>query len=170
VDLAVPGAEVKPRQRRLVRVATPPAATGGDLMVRRATITDALDEFRHALPPADPRLSWQVRKIVDVVHAGLFDDTLSVGWVKGRCRIRDNNVSCRFKHEMGVSIRDYIESLRLDAAGRLLKEGSFTASEVGVAVGYANPQTFYRAFERRYQCTPGLLRRCGALAERETDA
>jgi transcriptional regulator GlxA family with amidase domain len=133
-------------------------------MLTRHAITVELSDFRQSLPTPMPELSWQVRRLLDVMQAELFDDGLNVETLKDRCRIRDNNVSCRFKHEVGISIRGYIETLRLDAARHLLEGGAFNASEVGMAVGYSSLQTFYRAFERRFHCTPGHLRRCGAGA------
>lgn len=133
-------------------------------MLRRHAIQTELQQFLLRLAPPPGELSWQVRRILAVIHATPFDDDLNVQTLKDRCRIRDNNVSCRFKHEVGVSMREYLEALRLDAAQVLLESGAFNASEVGPAVGYANLQTFYRAFDRRFRCTPGLLRRCGIPA------
>lgn len=106
----------------------------------------------------DGGVSYRVGQLLRRIHADLFDANLSVKTLKGRCRIADNNVSCHFKYEMGMSIRDYVESMRLDAAQHLLQTSSYTAFEVGQALGYCNAQTFYRAFARRFHCTPGRMR------------
>jgi AraC-like DNA-binding protein len=120
-----------------------------------------LRRFRDGLAGPAANVSWQVRKLLDRMHADLFDCTLNVRTLRDRCRMRDNNVTSRFKHEVGVSMKGYLESLRLEAARRLLRSG-LTASEAALAVGYGSVQTFYRAFERRYRCTPGVLRRHAA--------
>jgi AraC-like DNA-binding protein len=99
-----------------------------------------------------------VRRLLHSIHDEVFQGALTVKQLKKRCGIGDHNVSCRFKHEVGVSIKGYIESLRLDAAAYLLARGHFTASEAAQSVGYANLQTFYPAFRRRFGCTPGEYR------------
>src|SRR2546421_11576231 len=124
---------------------------------RRETIDAELERFREARTATIEGVSCQVGRLVKGIHADLFDPNLSVKTLKVRCRMYDNNVSCRFKHEIGMSIKDYIESLRLEAASQLLSTGSFTTFEVAQSLGYRNPQTFYRAFGRRFQCTPGSL-------------
>jgi AraC-like DNA-binding protein len=53
-----------------------------------------------------------------------------------------------------MTIRDYIENLRITHACSLLRAGSMSAADVGYAVGYEHVQTFYRAFRRRMSCTP----------------
>jgi AraC-like DNA-binding protein len=93
----------------------------------------------------------------------MFDPTLTVARLRTRCNLRDNNVSCAFKREVGVSIRDYVETLRLSAALRLLENPALSAAEVSWHVGYEHLPTFYRAFARRYRCTPGNARRNGKL-------
>jgi AraC-like DNA-binding protein len=128
-------------------------------MLRTHAIEAELQQFRQACPPPLCGASWQVRKLLDALHVSVFDAAVNVQTLKDRCRIRDNNVSSLFKHEMGTSMKAYQEALRLEAACRLLEHGSFTAAEVARAVGYSNLQTFYRAFERRYGLTPGMLRR-----------
>lgn len=109
-------------------------------------------------PPLDGK-SWHVRRLLLCIHERLFDHRLNVNNLRRHCCVRDHNISCRFKHEMGVSIKRYIEDLRLDAADFLLQHGAFSAAEVAHAVGYSHLQTFYRAFTRRFGCTPGLVRK-----------
>ena len=124
-----------------------------------------LQAFQQAHPVPTAAVSHRVGQLLQRIHDDLFDTSLCVKTLKGRCRIADNNVSCRFKYEMGMSIRDYVESMRLDAAQHLLETGLYTAFEVGQALGYCNAQTFYRAFARHFHCTPGRMRKSGQVAE-----
>lgn len=130
-------------------------------MRKREKIEVELDHFRESHPPPVQYTSWEVRYLLNHIHDELFDPALNVQVLKQRCHIRDNNISCRFKYEMGISIRRYIESLRLEAASVLLRQHSFTAAEVARSVGYPYIQTFYRAFKRQFRCTPGVIRRQG---------
>jgi AraC-like DNA-binding protein len=129
-------------------------------------LTEAeLRRFREALTCPPPNLSWQVRKLIERMHADLFDHTLNVRSLRARCRLSDNNVTSRFKNEVGVPMKVYLETLRLEAARQLLGSGR-TTSEAALAVGYGSLQTFYRAFERRYRCTPGAVaRRARGISE-----
>jgi AraC-like DNA-binding protein len=127
-------------------------------MPKQPEIAAALLRFRLANAPATLGNSWHVRALMTEIDQSLFDQRLTVHTLKTRCQIRDNNIAYRFKDETGLSIKEYIERLRIAAAGELLRSGSFNAWEVANAVGYSHLQTFYRAFRRRFGCTPGDFR------------
>lgn len=100
------------------------------------------------------RLSDRVRQSLGVIHSSFLSKHLSAKILKRDCNIRDNNFSSVFRREVGVSIRDYIEDLRIKHACGLLRDGSMNVTDVGYVVGYEHVQTFYRAFKRRMSCTP----------------
>ncbi len=107
----------------------------------------------------DNRVPRELRDVLDCIHRNLFDSDLTVQALKARCRIRDNNISCRFRYTMGITIKDYIESLRMEAAGKLLKRPEVNIFDIALSVGYCYPQAFYRAFKKKFRCTPGRYRR-----------
>ena len=117
-----------------------------------------LRRFRDDHPPSADAVSWHVRRLLHCIHEHVFDAGLNVRTLKLHCGLRDNNISCRFKNEVGVPIKTYIEHLRLDAASQLLQGGVFSVSEVAHAVGYPHLQTFYRVYARRFGRTPGRCR------------
>jgi AraC-like DNA-binding protein len=134
---------------------------------------EELRQFLAAQTPSLVGVSRPVRELLESIHDRPFDQTLSVQALKKRCRISDNNISCRFKHEVGVSIKEYVETLRLRAARHLLQRDETSAAEVAHNVGYAYLQTFYRAFKRRYHVCPGATRRTsrnGGVASSESCA
>jgi AraC-like DNA-binding protein len=104
-------------------------------------------------------LPREIREVLAHIHQNLFDLRLNVRHLKSCCRIRDNNVSSRFRYLMGMTIKQYVEILRMEAASRLLRKEEIGILDVSVSVGYHNLQTFYRAFERYYGCTPASYRR-----------
>jgi AraC-like DNA-binding protein len=134
----------RPSSRQLLR----PFALEIDAELRR---------FREVHPPLVEGVSWQVRELLRCLHEHLFEPSLNVRELKTRCRMRDHNVSCRFGHEMGVSIKAYIEALRLEAADQILRAGIASVSDVAQSVGYCYLQTFYRAYARRFHRTPGRV-------------
>ncbi|MBY0493283.1 MAG: helix-turn-helix transcriptional regulator [Cyanobacteria bacterium] len=107
------------------------------------------------VPPVPSR---SVQQLLAAIHDDVFDPQLNVQSLRARCRVQDNNISSRFRSEVGQSIKDYIDGLRLDTARRLLQETNFSIFEVSLAVGYYHPQTFYRAFHRWFKCRPGDVR------------
>lgn len=127
-------------------------------MTRHQELERRLAAFLHAHPAPSDNRSFQVHSVLRRVHDGLFDSRLNVNAIKASCHIADNNVSCRFKHEVGVSIKEYIELLRLAAARTLLQDGRFSVAEVAQSVGYVHLQTFYAAFSRHFASSPGEAR------------
>lgn len=114
---------------------------------------------RPLYPPTARELPEDVRRVLSHIEENAFDPALNVQRIRLHCGLRDNNVSSRFRLFVGATIRDYLESLRMDAAAILLKQCGATVLEVALAVGYNNLQTFYGAFRRKHSCTPDVYRR-----------
>ena len=109
--------------------------------------------------PTARELPEDVRRVLSHIEENAFDPALNVQRIRLQCGLRDNNVSSRFRLFVGTTIREYLESLRMDAAAVLLKESGVAILEVALAVGYNNLQTFYSAFRRKHSCTPDAFRR-----------
>lgn len=122
-------------------------------------ITAELEQFRTDSQPDEERLPREIQELLDCIHEHLFDPGLSVKTLKALCGIRDNNISSHFRWRMGKTIKDYIDSLRLEAACRLLETSECGVFDVSLSVGYEHPQTFYRVFDRTFDCTPAEYRR-----------
>ncbi len=65
----------------------------------------------------------------------------------------------RFKKANGMSLMDYLQNMRIEAAKRELEEGESPVDEVCFGVGYEDPSFFRRLFKRRTGLTPGKYRR-----------
>ena len=103
--------------------------------------------------PDDP--SDKIGRLLATIHKNLFDPGLNVKTLKNLCKIYDNNISCQFRSKIGQTIKEYLESQRMEAAVRLIDElQPISVVELAFFVGYEHVQTFYRAFRRRYGCTP----------------
>jgi AraC-like DNA-binding protein len=134
--------------------------------MRRPELSEGSSQLEQRLagflqgPRATAReLPADIQRVLSYIDENAFDPRVNVQRIKLRCGLRDNNVSSRFRFFMGATIRDYLESLRMDAAAFLLRQGGATVMEVAFAVGYNNLQTFYGAFRRKYTCTPDAYRR-----------
>lgn len=104
-------------------------------------------------------LPTDVEQALRCVHAHLFDERLSVTFVRETCGLLNHNISCRFKQAVGVGMRRYIERERMRAAERLLRHSELGVMDIAWSIGYAYPETFGRAFRRYEGCTPTAFRR-----------
>lgn len=85
---------------------------------------------------------------------------------------RDCNVSrehlCRaFKSQFAVTVTDYVRARRIEEALTLMSDPTLQLKKVGLAVGYANYNEFFRAFKRVMSITPTLYLRRHVSAPRE---
>ena len=126
------------------------------------------EELREMLPEKPPRSrSRGIDEMLACIHRHVFETGFNVGELRRRCRISDNNQSSHFRLSVGLTPREYIETLRLDAAFLLLRRHpEANILDIGYLVGYEHPQTFYRAFRRRYRCNPGEVRTTPGCSDR----
>lgn len=64
-----------------------------------------------------------------------------------------------FKGVYGTSIYAYLRTYRLQSAQEMLMNSSMSVSEIGVRVGYSNPNKFMAAFKQEYGITPMSFRK-----------
>lgn len=121
-----------------------------------------LERFCQQSPPEVAALPADIGRIIIHIHENLFDADLNVNTVKRSCRARNNNVTSRFRRFVGVGIHEYIEALRMEAAEWVLREGGSRIYLVAMAIGYTHLETFCRAFQRRFGCTPSRHRKIEA--------
>ena len=91
---------------------------------------------------------------------------LSVETLAAQAGFGARHFSRRFKDVFGATPADYVEALRLDEARKRLTLPRQTVDSVAASVGYANADTFRRAFERRFGVVPsGYKKQFAAAAE-----
>jgi AraC-like DNA-binding protein len=149
-------APVRPRRVNL-STSTPFPHLSNPTVPQHLEIIGHVRSFLHE-KPVPGVLSAAIKQLVTAIHDQLPNYQLCVKALKAHCNIHDNNITCRFKRELGMTIQEYIESLRLEAACILLERYSVTAADASYLVGYDHIQTFYRAFKRQFHCTPGQYR------------
>ena len=67
-------------------------------------------------------------------------------------------ISKMFKLQTGMSLLEYMNSVRIEKACELLANGSCNISEVAEKIGYSNMTTFIRVFTKYKGTTPGRYR------------
>ena len=64
-----------------------------------------------------------------------------------------------FKQETTLTLKKFIESLKVEKAFQMLLKPEIKVQEVAVYMGYNDSETFSRAFKRRYRVAPDDLRK-----------
>jgi transcriptional regulator GlxA family with amidase domain len=86
-------------------------------------------------------------------------EDLSVPALAGRAALSERQFRRVFTAEVGRSPADHVETLRLEAACRLLETTGRSVGQVARACGFGTPETMHRTFRRRLGTTPGDHRR-----------
>jgi AraC-like DNA-binding protein len=135
-------------------IAQSPWKRDAELLAKQGRIDSELERFRNEADPDLAAFPREIAEILRFIHNHLFDSALNVTAARRSCRLRNNNVSTAFRISVGLGLREYIESCRLQAAARLLHCGDLEVYLVAMAVGYDHQETFCRAFQRQFGHTP----------------
>jgi AraC family transcriptional regulator len=98
-----------------------------------------------------------------LVHAQAnLDAALSVAELAATVDRSPSHFARTFATATGESPRRHVERLRLERAARMLVTRDATVLEIALDCGYANHETFTRAFVRRFGLTPSRWRATAA--------
>jgi len=73
--------------------------------------------------------------------------------------IAERTLKRRFKQATGMTLKDYVQNLRVEEAKRLLENTREPVDEISARVGYEDVSFFRRLFKRRTGLTPARYRR-----------
>ena len=108
-----------------------------------------------AVPPpaaAQHRPDTDLTGVFQYINAHLTED-ISVSDLAERFFFNENTLARRFKKHADVTIPEYIRQKRL-AMARLCMYQGMSATEAGIASGFSDYTTFYRAFRKAYGVSP----------------
>jgi transcriptional regulator GlxA family with amidase domain len=100
------------------------------------------------------------RELRDLQHwmADHLADDLSVPALAQRAGMSERTFARSFRDETGTTPAAYVESLRLEAARRLLETTDLTVAGVAREVGLRSPERLHRAVRRHLGTTPDRYR------------
>ena len=84
---------------------------------------------------------------------------LNMSMLADYLQISSVTLAVEFKNETGVSPSDYLASLRMEQAKKLLRETGQLIKEISLAVGYEDDHVFMRRFKKYTGKTPGQYRK-----------
>lgn len=98
-----------------------------------------------------------LESILDIVEREYSNPDLSVAYIADAVGQNARTLSAKFIKKTGKGLLDYIHSVRIEHAKKLLIEKGKTVQEVSELTGYENPNTFIRVFKRYCGITPGYF-------------
>ena len=113
---------------------------------------DARNETRAAR-----RSDQVVSAITEFIYAHYHEPDLSLGRIADTFRVSVSHLSKIFKDVTGSKFLDFLISVRVERAKKLLEENS-KVNEVAAMVGYTNTHSFLRIFKKSTGMTPGDYR------------
>lgn len=84
---------------------------------------------------------------------------LNMSMLADYLNISSVTLAVEFKNETGISPSDYLGSLRMEQAKKMLKETDLLIKEISLAVGYEDDHVFMRRFKKYTGKTPGQYRK-----------
>ena len=124
-------------------------------------IQSALDPSQFECGPSD-----RLAELPAWIGAHLSDN-LSVAVLAERACICPRHFSRLFKRLFHKTPADFVETLRLDEARRRLLLPRDSVENVAIAVGFKNPDSFRRAFQRRLGVNPATFRKLSTKVPRQ---
>ncbi|MBP3436479.1 MAG: AraC family transcriptional regulator [Clostridia bacterium] len=98
-----------------------------------------------------------VKRVEDYIHA-LYMQSIRVEDIAAGLNLDRRYLSRLFKAQKGVSILEYLISVRMKEAARLLERGA-TVKEASCLCGYGDVSNFSKMFKRKYGVSPCFWRK-----------
>ncbi len=96
-----------------------------------------------------------LQRVVAITEANLSDERFGVSELAESINMSRSNLLRKVKQETGESVSVLIRNVRLHNAKLLLKDESFTISEISYKVGFSSSSYFTKCFRELYGYTPG---------------
>lgn len=104
-------------------------------------------------------------RVVTRVQADLAGD-LRLDALAAEARLSRAHFQRAFAASVGVSPAAYVARVRAERAAFLMRVQDAPLLDIALGVGFTNPDTFTRAFRRRFGRVPSAYRRAGSVPQR----
>jgi len=134
-----------------------------------AWISAALNEFIELVYASqDGRKMSQIRPAINYIEAN-YDKPVTLAEIARASHLSASRLAHLFKQQMGITAIEYVTSVRIEQAKRLLLATAQSCTEICFEAGYNNQSYFTRTFKAAVGVTPRQFRaqnrRQGAGAE-----
>ena len=98
-----------------------------------------------------------IEKMKEYINSHLGED-ISLQDLADLCQVSPSYISRLFKRHLNIGFVDYLNSLRIARAKKLLEETQMTVEQVGFQSGFNNVRSFMRLFKQYENVSPGQYR------------
>ncbi|MCL3780927.1 response regulator [Prolixibacteraceae bacterium JC049] len=95
-----------------------------------------------------------IQKAIKIVFDNMQNDTFDVKQFIAEMAISKSLLYTKLKEISGMTATQFIQSIRMKEAARLLQTNQFNINETATKVGFADPAYFSRCFKKQFQCSP----------------
>lgn len=93
---------------------------------------------------------------IEYIHTQRFQP-LSTSDVAGYLNVEQTNLSKRFSKEAGMTVTNYIHTLKTDLAHTLILRRTFSLMEISDMLGYGSYHYFCKVFKKYQHCLPSQV-------------
>jgi two-component system response regulator YesN len=123
-----------------------------------AWISTALNEFIELVYTSqDAKKVTQIRPAVNYIDAN-YDKPITLAEIAKASHLSVSRLAHVFKEQMGITLIDYLTSVRIERAKQLLLATEQNCTEICFQVGYNNQSYFTRTFKELVGMTPRQFR------------
>lgn len=118
------------------------------------------ESFRSERSDHSEQLLQQIQSYIDINYA---DPNMSLNLLAEHLQITPQYISQVFKKISGFNFSNYLTTVRLSHAKKLMENPGLTNSQIASMVGYTSDAVFIRVFKKVEGVTPGKYRESLAL-------
>lgn len=111
-------------------------------------IVKLCDAIRIDLSEGKNRVYFLISNIKKYIADNYTDPNLNISSIGTHFNTNIKYISAIFKKDVGISLLDYINNLRIEKALHLIKEGLHSKREIAQMVGFTTERTFYRVLKK----------------------
>ncbi len=115
------------------------------------TLQEKRDNYNNTLNEIDKRFILQIDKLI---KENLSTGELDVAFLADRIFMSQATLYRKMKSLTGLSTNEYIRSIRMQEAERMLIEGKWQTTEIARHVGFDNLAYFRKCFKKEFGMTP----------------
>ncbi|MDD5728287.1 MAG: helix-turn-helix transcriptional regulator [Victivallales bacterium] len=98
-----------------------------------------------------------VERACDLIERQYYEGDLTVNKIAAYLKMTPGHLANLFKKETRGTVRQYLISVRLKHAMRLLKTGAYTVKDAARMTGWNNQFYFSNSFRKRYKLSPSAV-------------
>jgi len=95
-----------------------------------------------------------LKKVYEILSKNIQDENLSPKFIASELGMSTRSLYRKLKEASDTSLLEMIHEGRLTVAENLLLKSKFTIDEIVFKSGFSNRVSFYRAFSKKFGCTP----------------